>query len=257
MKPRLGWLGPAIIVAGAAVAAVGVWWMIHARPSPGAVLDVIPIDDDAAFVVRAQQGSDRAFVELRGRDGALRWQALVPPYAGRPGAPGLAWNPRQVTVRVIRDGRPEIFALAIHDATKIGGIRLAPDRPPSPTGYTLDAAVTLGDGERGFELIGDASWHELVAIKLAGGVGLWRVDLGAEPIDRAGLSAGAVWVAHGATVRAFAAETGTPVPPPPVAPAATSVAGQPAGALTRQPYHVTGHTLWVAYPDHVEAIAVR
>jgi hypothetical protein len=34
-RSRLGWLGPAIVLVGAAVAAAGVWYIVHARPSAG------------------------------------------------------------------------------------------------------------------------------------------------------------------------------------------------------------------------------
>ena len=43
-----------------------------------------------ALVVRAERSSNRNFVELRHRDGTVAWQAMIPTYAGRPGAPGLA-----------------------------------------------------------------------------------------------------------------------------------------------------------------------
>jgi hypothetical protein len=258
VKPRLGWLGPVLVLAGAAVAALGVWWMVHARPRAGRILDVIPLDDDAAFVVRAQEDSDRAFLELQTATGELRWQALIPPYAGRPGAPGLAWNSIAVSVRVIRDGRPEVFAMSIRDSTKLGGYRLAADRPASPTGYTLPAAVTLGDREREFELVGDDTWHDLVAVDLATGKGLWRVELGAEPIDRAGVDGGVVWVAHGAATRGFAATTGAAMAAPlPVPPIDRRDLPQPVDALPRQPYHLTARTLWLAFPDHVEARPLR
>src|ERR1041385_424017 len=108
-RQRLGWLGPGIVLAGAAVAAVGVWYMVHARPVAGAVIDTIAVDDHRAIVVRAEAGGDRAFVELRDRD-AVVWQALVPHYSGRPGVPGIAWSPTAVSVRVVRDGHAELFA---------------------------------------------------------------------------------------------------------------------------------------------------
>ena len=129
-RTRLGWLGPAIVGVGAAVAALGVWYMVHARPVAGAVIDTIAIDDHRALVVRGESGGERAFVELRDGD-AVTWQALVPRYGGHPGAPGIAWSPRTVSVRVIRDGRAELFALTMHDASKLGGARyLYESNPP-------------------------------------------------------------------------------------------------------------------------------
>ncbi|TMQ18491.1 MAG: hypothetical protein E6J90_20340 [Deltaproteobacteria bacterium] len=128
-RRNLGWLGPGIVLVGAAVAAVGVWYMVHARPVAGAVIDTIAVDGRRALVVRGEAGGDRAFVELRDGD-ALAWQALVPHYSGRPGAPGIAWSRTAVSVRVVRDGRAELFALAIRDGSKLGGMQLAPSHGP-------------------------------------------------------------------------------------------------------------------------------
>ena len=57
-RNRLGWLGPAIVGVGAAVAGVGTWYMVHARPEAGAVIDTIAVDDHRALVVRAEAGVD-------------------------------------------------------------------------------------------------------------------------------------------------------------------------------------------------------
>src|ERR1051325_7515700 len=99
-RTRLGWLGPAIVGTGIAIGAWGVWYMVHARPAAGPEIDRIAIDDRHALVVRAEAGGDRAFVELRS-DETVVWQALVLRYGGRPGAPGIAWSPTAVSVRVI------------------------------------------------------------------------------------------------------------------------------------------------------------
>ena len=88
-RTRLGWLGPAIVLVGAAVAAVGAWYIVHARPAAGDVIDTIAIGDGRSLVVRRETKGDRAFVELREGD-EVKWQALVPRYAGRPGSPGIA-----------------------------------------------------------------------------------------------------------------------------------------------------------------------
>src|SRR5690349_2902278 len=101
-KTRLGWLGPAIVFVGVVVAALGTWFMIVSKPKAGAVIDSLPIDSTYALVVRAEDGGERNFVELRAGDRVM-WQSIVPTYAGRPGAPGIAWNSLAVTVRVIRD----------------------------------------------------------------------------------------------------------------------------------------------------------
>ena len=184
-RPRLGWLGPALVLVGAAVAGVGAWYIVRVRPAAGAVIDTIAIDDRRALVVRAEAGGDRAFVELRDGD-ELRWQALVPRYGGHPGATGVAWSSTAVSVRVIRDGHAELFALALHDASKLGGMRLAPehgpvvDDPASP--------VTLTDHVRSYEVVSGPDWHQLVAIELSSGRALWSRELGLAPVRGGGVT---------------------------------------------------------------------
>lgn len=205
-RPRLGWLGPAIVLLGAAIAAVGVWYFVHARPSPGAVIDAIAIDAGRALVVRAEAGGERAFVELRHGDHVI-WQALVPRYGGRPGAPGVAWSPTAVSVRVIRDGRAELFALAMRDATKLGSIRLARDRGPiaaAPTG-----PITLTDHVRSYEIVSGPDWHQLVAVDLRSGHVLWSRELGPAPVQGGGVGERHVWIDQGEGPRRLDALTGT------------------------------------------------
>jgi hypothetical protein len=205
-RRRLGWLGPAIVLVGAAVSAVGVWYIVHARPSAGAVIDTIAIDDHRALVVRAETGGgDRAFVELRDGDD-VTWQALVPRYGGRPGAPGIAWSPTAVSVRVIRDHHAELFALTMNNASKLGGMRLAPehgpvvDDPASP--------ITLTDHVRSYEVVSGPDWHQLVAIDLNSGRALWSRELGLAPVRAGGVKRGAVWIDQGAGLQFFDALTG-------------------------------------------------
>jgi hypothetical protein len=210
-RPRLGWLGPAIVLAGAAVAAVGVWYMIHARPVAGAVIDTIAIDDRRAIVVRAEAGGARAFVELRDHD-RLLWQALVPHYAGRPGAPGIAWSPVAVSVRVVRDGHAELFALAMRDASKLGGLRLATGH--GPVVDDPGAPVTLTDHVRSYEVVSGPDWHQLVAVDLTSGHALWARELGPTRVHTAGVADGRVWIDQGAGPHSFAAITGQDVAAP-------------------------------------------
>jgi hypothetical protein len=204
-RAHLGWLGPAIVGIATAVAALGVWYMVHARPAAGPVIDAIPIDGRRALVVRAEIGGDRAFVELRDGD-AVVWQALVPRYGGRPGAPGIAWSPTAVSVRVIRDGHAELFALAMHDASKLGGMRLAPDH--GPVAEPADGPVTLTDHLRSYEVVSGADWHQLVAIDLTSGHALWARELGPAPVRAGGVAGGQVWIDQGEGPHAFAALTG-------------------------------------------------
>jgi len=204
-RRRLGWLGPVIVGVGAAVAAVGTWYMVHARPSAGAVIDTLPIDEHHALVVRAETGGERAFVELR-EDDKVKWQALVPHYAGRPGAPGLAWSATAVSIRVIRDGHAELFAIALHDASKLGGMRLAPNH-----GRVIEQTtgpVTLTDHLRSYEIVAGPDWHHLVATDLRTGKGLWSRELGPVAIRAGGVKGDLVWLDQGGAPRLFRVATG-------------------------------------------------
>lgn len=208
-RSRLGWLGPVIVLVGALVAGLGAWAVITGKPKPGAVIDRIPIDATAAFVVRGEIDGGRNFVELVRGDEVV-WRALVPHYAGRPGAPGIAWNDVAVTVRVLRENRAEIFAVAMRDASKIGSLRLAPNH-----GQVIKqkaGPVTLTDHVRSYEIVGGEGWHQLVSIDLSTGHALWAQELGPAPVETAGIDAGTVWVQQGATKRAFRATDGVAQP---------------------------------------------
>ncbi len=209
-RRRLGWLGPVLVLVGAAVAALGTWYMVHARPSAGAVIDTIDIGDGTSLVVRAEAGgNERNFVELRRGDATL-WQSYIPPYAGRVDAPGLAWNEIALTVRVLRSGRAEIFALAMRDGSKLGGFRLAPNHT-GPVRMT-SGPVTITNHVQAFEVVsgreGGADWHQLVGVDLATGEGLWRQELGAEAVAAGGCTADTVWIQQGGRTRTFDARTG-------------------------------------------------
>ena len=163
--------------------------MQRARPRPGAYLDVLALGGDDAVAIRRERGSERAFVEMIA-GARVRWQALVPRYAGiSPNAisgVGLAASANAVTVRVIRDGQPELFALSTGDAGKLGSLHLASDRPKSPTGHTLPAAITLHDGARSYELLGEeGDWTRVAAFDLATGTIAWVRDLDGEPVREA------------------------------------------------------------------------
>ena len=205
MATRLGWLGPAIVIAGAAIAGVGVWYMVSAKPVAGDVIDTIPVDADTALVVREQVGGEHDFVELR-HHGEVRWQAFVPHYAGRPGAPGIAWSPIAVSIRVIRDGRAEIFAVAMSDASKLGGMGLAPDH--GPVVVQTSGPVTLTDHVRTYEIVAGADWHQLVAIELATGKALWKAELGPAAVTDGGVADGAVWLEQQGHRRRFEIHSG-------------------------------------------------
>ena len=197
---RMRWLGPTIVGVGAAVAAVGIWYVIHARPRAGDTIDTFELPEAHALVVREESGGERAFLELRDHDDVV-WQALIPHYAGSRGRPALAWSQTAVTVRVERSGRAEVFALAMQDASKLGGFRLAPEHEPITTQPT--GPITLTDHTRSYEIVGGPDWHQLVAVDLRNGNALWKADLGKWPISAGGVEAPNVWVVQSGVKRLF------------------------------------------------------
>lgn len=207
-RSRLGWLGPVIVIVGIVAAAAATWFMVVSKPKPGAVLDTIALDRTHALVVRAEDGGDRNFVELRDGDRVV-WQAYVPPYAGRPGVPGIAWNDVAVSIRVIRDGRAEIFALAMANGNKLGGMKLAPGKGRVVKQTT--GPVTLTDHVRSYEIVAGAGWHQLVAFELGTGEPRWKQDLGGAPIEAGGLDGDVVWIRQAGQTRRFRAVDGAEV----------------------------------------------
>ena len=87
-KTHLGWLGPIIVLVGVAAAGVAVWYMRAARPVPGEVIDTIVLDPHRTITLRREAKSEHSFIELR-EGGTLKWQALIPHYAGSKGRPGV------------------------------------------------------------------------------------------------------------------------------------------------------------------------
>ncbi|MGE0872474.1 MAG: hypothetical protein AB7P03_28220 [Kofleriaceae bacterium] len=209
MSRRLGWLGPAIVAVGAAIAAVGVWYAVSARPTPGDVIDTITLDPHRSVVIRAEQGGPRSFVELI-TDGSMTWQALIPAYAGAANKRGVAWNEFALSIRVIRGDRAEVFALSFRDSTKLGGVILASGR--GPIDRTATGPLTLTDHVRSYELVAGTGWHVLVAVDLQSGKRAWDIDidLGADPVDDAVLEGDTIWVTQSGTRRGWNTRTGQP-----------------------------------------------
>ncbi|MDQ3364137.1 MAG: hypothetical protein M3680_01735 [Myxococcota bacterium] len=209
-RTRLGWLGPVIVLVGIAAAGVATWYMVVAKPKAGAVIDTIAISANESLVVRAEDGGPRNFVELR-RGDELVWQAIVPPYAGRPGAPGLAWNQVAVSVRVLRDGAPEIFAVAMRDASKLGKLGLAPGKGRAIKATT--GPVTLTDHVRSYEIVSGEGWNHLVAIDLSTGEAKWKQELAPGPVEAGGVDGETVWIRQGGARTAFRVTDGQQIAP--------------------------------------------
>jgi outer membrane protein assembly factor BamB len=176
------------------------------KPKAGAVIDTIKVDPNHALVVRGEDGGERNFVELREGDRVL-WQAITPAYAGRPGAPGIAWNDIAVSVRVIRDGRAEVFAIARTNGSKLGGFKLAPGKG-SVTKQTV-GPVTLTDHVRSYEVVSGVGWSQLVAIDLGTGEPRWKQDFDGGLIEAGGVDGEYVWIRQGGRTRRFRATDGS------------------------------------------------
>jgi hypothetical protein len=202
---RLGWLGPVIVLVGVAVAGAGLFVMLKNKPKAGAVIETVVIDPQAKIVVRAEDGGERAFVELH-VDDELKWQAMVPQYGGRPGATGIAWSDTAVSVRVVRDQKAEVFALAIRDASKLGGVKLGAGKGPIKADAT--GPVTLTDNLRSYEVVAGDGWNQLTAVDLRIGTKLWTVDLGKAPVTAGGVKGGVVWIDQAGAKRYFKVFTG-------------------------------------------------
>ena len=200
------YIGIIVVAAGAAIAAGMIWFMIHVRPEPGAVLDRITVAPNTEIVVRAEQGTtERDFLELH-ENGKLKWQALIPKYAGSPGRPAIAYSPTAITVRVSRDGHAEVFAFATNSAEKIGGYRIAAVHEPVTT--HPDGPITLTDHVRAYEIAAGPGWHQIAAIDLASGKGQWKRELGPALITDGGVDASGVWLVQDGKRRLFDPATG-------------------------------------------------
>jgi len=204
-KSRLGFLGPAIVIVGAVVAGLAIWFLQTVRPEAGAVIDTIAIDAHHSLVLRKETKSNRSMIELR-EGTEVKWQALIPHYAGAPGRPAVAWSDKAVTVRVERDGRAEVFAFAMQNSQKLGTFRLAIEHEPITT--HAEGPITMTDHARSYELVGGPDWHQLVAVDILHGGGVWKADLGTAPITAGGVEGGKVWVQQGPRLRTFDALTG-------------------------------------------------
>ena len=200
-KTHLGWLGPAIVLVGIAASIVAVWYMRKSRPVPGETLDTISVDGKRSFVVRKDaEDPRRSFLELRDGD-TVKWQALIPRYAGEKGRPAIAWSDNIVTVRVERDGRMEVFAFTMKSSEKVGALRLAPEHEPLALQKT--GPITLTDHKRSYEVVSGPGWAQVVAIELDRGQGVWKTDLGPEPIRDGGIEDDKLWLDQGGKRKLF------------------------------------------------------
>ena len=254
------WLAPLLLAAGVAIGGFGVWFMLHARPTPGAYYEVFAMDDRRAVALRHEEGTERSFAELLEIGRGVRWQALIPPYAGRPTAPGIAASPTAVTVRVRREGKDWVWALSTDDNDKLGEVELI--LGPTRAGAHPPAVVTVSDATQSFEFAGDESHSTSVtAIRLADGHPQWRSDVGQGDVAAAWLCAPGLCIStpDGTQVvldRATGQRLHAHAEPTQAAAKAgleQSLTGVPwpAGAIPPQLHHARGALVWVALPDRI------
>jgi len=180
------WLAPGVVITGVVIAGAGIWYWRHAQPVMGAEIDRIDCGG-ATIIVSAEKSSDRSFVELHDPNDRVVWQALIPHYAGSKGRPAIACGATAATVRVERSGRAEVFGFFSQQGDKIGAFRLAPEHEPITT---QPGPITMTDHLRSYEFVGGADWHQVIAVDLNTGKGVWKTDLGPEPVTGASLAAG-------------------------------------------------------------------
>lgn len=191
MSKKLGFLGPAIVIVGLVLAGFGVWYWQTVTPTAGDIIDTIALDDHQSLVIRDQANGDHSIVELHDGD-ELKWQALVPQYAGSPDRPGVAWGRGVITIRVERGGEQELWVLGMADAVKVASLRLAPEHEPIPLQTSMP--LTLTDHIRTYEIVeGETNkWNQLVCIDLASGHALWKVELGWPKVISATIAGGQI-----------------------------------------------------------------
>lgn len=207
-RRRLGWLGPALLAVGLAAGGTGIWYIRAAKPHPGAVIDTIPIGGGAKIVVSAEEGGDHSFIGVYDGD-QLRWQQLIPHYAGRAGRPAVSWSDagHVLSVRVERDGRQELWALGLPDGEKGGALFLAPEHEPLMSQLDLETPedkslpLSFHDGVRSYELVEGPGWHQIVGIDLPTGKALWKIELGRETVTRVELNGGQIDLYQGEELR--------------------------------------------------------
>lgn len=207
MRQRFGLLGPLLVIVGLLAGAFGIWFMLRVRPVPGRFIDGFALDDDSYIAIREQPGTDRNFIEVTRQNKQL-WQAMIPHYAGRVGAPAIGVSPTAMTVRIARRGRSEVFGLSLTDARKMGALLLGKDRKPTASSHCGEI-ITLTANGLAFELLSTEDDNSIASVFVSTGAAGWQAPLGKAPITDAGVANGVVWIKQGAAVTAFHAADGS------------------------------------------------
>ena len=105
-----------IMTIGVGMGLAAVWWMSTSRPVPGAYVDAYALPR-GVIAIRTERHSKNGFVEMW-TEGRLAWRGLIPAYGGVPGQPGIVIGPDAVRIRVLREGKPGNFDLALDSGDK-------------------------------------------------------------------------------------------------------------------------------------------
>ncbi|HEY4179837.1 MAG TPA: PQQ-binding-like beta-propeller repeat protein [Kofleriaceae bacterium] len=202
---RLGWLGPAIVIAGLAIGAVGIWIVIKNKPHVGAVIERIDIGKGQELAIRKEDGGDRNFLEMYEK-GQLKWESMIPTYAGDATHRAITWGEIAIATRVIRGGKAEIFALSRADGTKLGGVNLGVDHGAIKPGFAGQFSVT--DGKRCYEIVAGDTWNQVMTIDMQTGKALWKRDFPAPAATSVRVEGGNLVIEHAGKSRWFNVFTG-------------------------------------------------
>ncbi len=266
-----------VLVVGFGAGGLASWFLIGARPVPGAFIDALATPD-GVLAIRHERSSDRDFVELwteqEEAPGLRRhWSGLIPRYAGHPGVMAAAATRAVATVRVIRGGRPQLFAFDLVHGSKIDSFDLDPTLPIAPEAWTLPEVGTTGADAHTIEALATAEGGAvLIAVDLAGHALTWRRTLPWAP-TRVWIDADVVGATATGHEAGFELMTGAPMaaPAPPAAglgdgltydparrelhAAGGQVYALPADAVEPRPYHVGYGLIWIVTPAGVRGLA--
>lgn len=266
-----------VLALGLGLGALASWFLVGARPEPGAFVDAV-VTPDGALAIRHEHASARGFFELwRVDDGRLRrvWSGMVPRYAGKPGVIAAAATRAVATVRVIRGGRPHLFAFDLVRGAKIASFELDPSGPADPAVWSLPTVATAGAEAHTIEVVGTGGGGSaLIAVDLGRRSLVWRRTLPWTP-TQVWLVGDRVGAASATDSAGFDLASGAPGPTPPPPPPGLgdgltyepttrtlrAAGGQtfalPADAIEPRPYHVGHGLIWIVTPAGLVPLASR
>ncbi len=196
------------IVVGGALVSGGSCRREHTHAPPPPYRDVFAVNAHDALAVRS--GGSKTLIEWVNIRRGIRWRASVPRYAGSPQVPGLAASDKVVLLRVVSRGGADQVVLNATDGSVERTVHLTQGWPSSPSGYSLDPAMTVPGEQRCYQLVGDEHRGAVVAVSLDDGRAEWRHDV-AGRIDLAVEVGSRLALVVAGKVELLDAATGNPV----------------------------------------------